>query len=54
MVNINEMIKTKVVETVGDTFEDAQQSGYSDSNVGLKSEMFKIVEHALAEAIRSS
>lgn len=41
------------VETVADTFEDAIQTSYSDSNEGLKSAMVHIVEHALKNIIRA-
>lgn len=36
MAKIHNKIKVKVVETVTDTFEDAIQPRYSDSNEGLK------------------
>lgn len=39
MAKVNEKIKAKVVETVAETFEDAIQTSYFDSNEGLKLEM---------------
>lgn len=46
-----EKIRSWVVETVPETFEDALQSSYSDLNEGLKSGMFNIMEKDLTEVV---
>lgn len=53
MAKIHEKIKAEVVENVAETFEDGLQSSYSDSNEGLKSAMFNIIEQALTEVVRA-
>lgn len=49
MANIHDKIRAEVVENVVDMFEDSIATKYSDSNEGLNSAMFIIVEHALTE-----
>lgn len=47
------LMKSDVVKTVEETFEDGLQSSYLDSCNGLKTAMFNFVEHALAGNVRS-
>lgn len=53
MAKINGKSKAEVVKTVADTAENAPESRFLDSNEGLQSAMFNIVEHGLTKVIRA-
>lgn len=50
---LTSLIKLDIVKTLQATFEDTLQSSYFDYRKSLNTTMFNIVEHALAEGVRS-
>lgn len=51
MVKIQDKIKTKVVENVAETIGDDIQTSKFESNEGLRSAMFRIVDLTLTEVV---
>lgn len=45
--------QSQVLKAVESTFEESLQSSYFNSNIGLKPTMYKVVEQALGEMVRS-
>lgn len=54
VAKIHDMIKDEIVETVVDSFEDYIHRSYYDSNEGIKSIIFSIVEQALSEVFAAN